>query len=170
MRHYSLRRALLSENYSVVGTDKVPATTISPIQRDLNVLHVFGGLKYHRPGGRGRPILCCRDLRDGSLHVIDGHHGWAVACIKNDEVSIKIINADPETIAEDLLDSPDCGTSTPIPKELDLMSNDIDDLISQYGQGLEITRDDILGLPRPVVNGGQGIYKADMPQCDRLRR
>ena len=99
MRHYSLRRALLSENYSVVGTDKVPATTISPIQRDLNVLHVFGGLKYHRPGGRGRPILCCRDLRDGSLHVIDGHHGWAVACIKNDEVSIKIINADPETIA-----------------------------------------------------------------------
>lgn len=150
------------------GTDTVPASSIFPIQRDLNAKHVLMGLMYHRPGGRGRPILCCRD-GNGDLHVVDGHHGWAVACIKGDQVKINIIDGDPETIIGELLKS-GCQGSTPIPKELDLMSNSVQDLLDEYGRGVDVSPDEIMGLPRPRVNNGRGVLKANMPQCDHLRK
>ena len=167
MKSYSLKSALLYETVNVSGTDTVPASSIFPIQRDLNAKHVLRGLMYHRPGGRGRPILCCRDA-NGNLHVVDGHHGWAVACIKGDQVKINIIDGDPETITNELLSS-ECEESTPIPEELDLVSYP-EDLLRKYGRDVDVTPDDIMGLPRPRVNRGEGILKANMPQCDHLRK
>jgi len=160
---------LLSENVNVAGTDTVPASSIFPIQRDLNAKHVLMGLMYHQPGGLRRPILCCRDIVNGDLHVIDGHHGWAVACIKGDQVKINIIDGDPETITNELLKGKDCQGSTPIPEELDLMSHP-EELLDRFGRDVDVTPDDIMGLPRPRVNSGKGILKANMPQCDRLRK
>ena len=167
MRSYSLIKALLAESAEVVGTDTVLASSVFPIQRDLNAKHVLMGLEYHRPGGRGRSILCCRDS-NGDLHVIDGHHGWAVACIKQDKIQINIIDGDPETITDELLNS-ECQGSRPIPEELDLVSYP-EELIDQYGRNVDVTPEDIMRLPKPRVNNGEGILKADMPQCDHLRK
>lgn len=171
MKLYSLRSALLFENYSVAGKDVVPATSIIPIQRDLNAKHVFMGVRYYKPGGRGRPLLCCQDS-NGTYHLIDGHHGWATACLVGSEVQINIINCDdPEKLIAELLAS-ECEGSTGIPPELDLRShnNDISNLIDVYGNGLNISVDDIMNLPEPQVNRGEGFYKRDMPQCDHLRK
>ena len=152
----------------VVRTDTVLASSLFPIQRDLNAGHVLMGLKHHKPGGRGRPILCCRDS-NRNLHVIDGHHGWAVACIKQDKVQINIIQGDPETIVDKLLKL-GCQRSKPIPKELDLMSNSVEDLLDQFGRGVDVSPDEIMRLPKPRVKNGKGILKEKMPQCDHLRR
>ena len=170
MHAYSLRKALLNEEHEIAGTDVVPAISVFPIQRDLNAKNVFFGLQRYRPGGRTRPALCCLDS-DGTLHLIDGHHGWATACLGGGDIQIKIIEGNPESIAEELLKS-GCEKSNPIPPELDLKNpdNDIMYLIDMYGSGLNVSPDDIRNLPRPLINRGEGIYKKDMPQCDHLRK
>ena len=168
---YSLRTALLTENYEVVGTDTVPASSCFPIQRDLNARHVFMGLSKYRPGSTFmRPILVCRG-RDNTIHIVDGHHGWATACLSDDVIRVNFVQGDPENIFKELLKG-GCDKSAEIPPQLDLMNaeNDLYELIDMYGPHLGITPADIDSLPRPLVNGGEGIFKRDMPQCDHLRR
>ena len=165
MSKYSLVRRLLQENVDYSTT--VLAADIFPIQRDLNAAHV---LPYYKYPPR-RPILCVQGP-DELIHVLDGHHGWAGACLSGNEVKINVIKGDPETIWNTMLqDDPNCEGSKGIPPELDIKNpeNDIGDLIRKF-KAVDLTPEDIEAIPNPRVNQGRGIPKRKMPQCDHLRR
>jgi len=168
---YSIVYRLLVEDYQVNDTGKVLARSLHPIQSDLDIRHVLAGVNRSPRNA----ILCCRDAQ-GTLHVVDGHHGWASSCLLNKEVQINIIDCeDVDLLISDLNSSQECEGSKQIKPELDINnpSNDLQVLFKQYGQGLEGMEQELLkqvgNLPKPLANGGKGIPKSGMPQCDYLR-